>query len=119
MKTVIAVLALCTFAHAQSCPKTSEITKQDIDAVTTVAFVTVKRANGNVYDLLYETYFDVTKTPAPARWSTLRTIRIGCDNVKLNLDSDYVLGCKEENSDCKFVRSHDQLTAEEKKLLKI
>ncbi|EYC27213.1 hypothetical protein Y032_0009g580 [Ancylostoma ceylanicum] len=88
-----------------------------------VAFVTVTNATEKgkkkVYDLLYETYFDVNDKPAPRQWSVRRTITIECDRVKLRVGDDYFLGCKSENTDCKFVRPYGDLTTTENKLLKL
>ncbi|EYC27212.1 hypothetical protein Y032_0009g580 [Ancylostoma ceylanicum] len=88
-----------------------------------LAFVTVTNATEKgkkkVYDLLYETYFDVNDKPAPRQWSVRRTITIECDRVKLRVGDDYFLGCKSENTDCKFVRPYGDLTTTENKLLKL
>ncbi|EYC22416.1 hypothetical protein Y032_0017g3335 [Ancylostoma ceylanicum] len=117
MKTLVVILALCGLAYATNCPNLSEITKEDIDNVNTVALVTVSHAKGNVYKLNYAKYFDVTKTPPPTEYEHSRTLTIECGN-KLE-DFDYILGCKTETIDCKFARRYDKLTPEEKKLLKI
>ncbi|EYC22408.1 hypothetical protein Y032_0017g3332 [Ancylostoma ceylanicum] len=63
--------------------------------------------------------FTVTQTAPPTKWEDYRIFSIGCDNVTLEENFDYILGCTVENSDCKFVRRYDKLTEEEKKLLKI
>ncbi|EYC22406.1 hypothetical protein Y032_0017g3330 [Ancylostoma ceylanicum] len=60
MKTLIVVLALCVLTCAKSCPKSSEITQEDINSVNTVALVTVTDSEyGNHYYLHYVKYFDV------------------------------------------------------------
>ncbi|EYC27211.1 hypothetical protein Y032_0009g580 [Ancylostoma ceylanicum] len=124
MRTLIAVLALCALTYTKNCPKMiKKITQRKIDNVNTVAFVTVTNATEKgkkkVYDLLYETYFDVNDKPAPRQWSVRRTITIECDRVKLRVGDDYFLGCKSENTDCKFVRPYGDLTTTENKLLKL
>ncbi|KAL6728307.1 hypothetical protein Aduo_010089 [Ancylostoma duodenale] len=118
MKTLIAVLALCAFVYA-GCPKMHDpITKQDYDSAKTVAYVSVTRADGNVYDLQYWKYYKASffsLNGGPNHFSSVKTLTLnGCP--KLEVDADYILGCNKENDDCTFMRRYDHLTTDEKKL---
>ncbi|RCN41606.1 hypothetical protein ANCCAN_12435 [Ancylostoma caninum] len=58
--------------------------------------------------------------PEPKRWEDFKTINLNkCDDVTLEPDDSYILGCKTDNKDCIFVRRYDQLTPQEKSLLKL
>ncbi|KAL6728174.1 hypothetical protein Aduo_009974 [Ancylostoma duodenale] len=117
MRTLIVALVLCAFAYAQRCPKTSKITKQDIDKVNTVALVTVTDSRKKVYDLMYEMYYPVKSEPS--RWEAYKTINLNkCADVTLEQDISYVLGCKNENKNCRFIRRYNDVTPEEWALLK-
>ncbi|KAL6736570.1 hypothetical protein Aduo_006907 [Ancylostoma duodenale] len=114
MKTLIAVLALCALAYSHDCQKRTQITQNDINNVDSVTYVTVTRDAGRFYFLQYDRYFDVPHQ-APNQYQTYGTIRSqGC---KLNVDTEYILGCKSDKSYC-FARPVSQLTADEKSLLK-
>ncbi|EYC00188.1 hypothetical protein Y032_0117g658 [Ancylostoma ceylanicum] len=63
---------------------------------------------------------DVTKTGPPGPYDVLRKIEIcSCCNIKLEEDALYLLGCKDENDDCRFVRPFNNLTKAESKLFKV
>ncbi|EYC27254.1 hypothetical protein Y032_0009g612 [Ancylostoma ceylanicum] len=115
MKTLITVLALCTFAYTKNCPKTEPITLEDINNVDYVARVNVTMRIGKFYHLLYWKYYDVPN-PAPERYQVLRTISI--KECRLNVDTDYVLGCLNNNREC-FAKPYEQLSDDEKKLLEL
>ncbi|EPB74582.1 hypothetical protein ANCCEY_06307 [Ancylostoma ceylanicum] len=120
MKTLLAVLALCALAYTKNCPELiEEITQENINDVNTVALVTVYKGpigSENVYDLYYHEYYDVKGTGAPLVQRDYQSLKTDC-GLELEDDTEYYLGCKTENSDCKFLKPLDELTPEEEKLL--
>ncbi|KAL6728305.1 hypothetical protein Aduo_010087 [Ancylostoma duodenale] len=118
MRSLITLLALCVLVCAHRCPKTSEIKEEDIKSVHYVANVTVTMRIGNFYHLMYQKYFDVPN-PATDQAEVLGTV--SRQECYLNVGVNYILGCKRterNNHDC-FARPSEQLSPEEKELLKI